>query len=444
MYKWLLYGQSITALLVLLLTSGIVKAQYIANPDFELHTTCPSQPSRFINNVTNWISSLGGFAGTPDYLNTCGFNLSTYTPNILPQSGDGFAGLYAEVNYFNGTSGYTDYKEYITSQLSSPLVAGITYTISFYTAHLYGAAPAGFNPPGIPAPGYSYHDLPATEQGFLGLVFSAAAPVAANTVGGTSPRYNSIRNDFGMGRALIPASNTTVYGVASRNAWQLVTLSYTAVGGEQFMTVGQFRPGSTSLSVQETAYYLFDNFSFGPTLLPVRLQQFTATAHNNGVLLDWTTLSEQNNTGFFIERSTDGMTWDVMGFVNTKAPGGNSYAKLDYRYTDSNPVKGKSFYRLKQVDMDGKFEYSRVQTVNHDQEALTVYPNPVNTTLRVSGLKKQTVLQVLNTYGQVVKNIPVITDATISIDMAALPTGLYILQTIHENGKKVNYKVIKK
>ena len=231
-----------------------VSAQSIPNPDLELYTTCPSQQSRFISNVQEWSSSLGSLAGTPDYFNSCGaFNLSSYSTPILPQSGNAFAGVYAEFN-----NSFTDYKEYFTTQLSTPLVSGITYSFSFYTNHLYGAAPSSFTPSGI-----ILTDLPAAEQGYLGLVFSTAPPALTNTGNGSGghPRYNSIRNDFGIGRALIPNTNTSVYGTASRNNWVQVTLNYTAVGGEQYMTVGQFRPGGTSLAASNGAYYLFDNFS---------------------------------------------------------------------------------------------------------------------------------------------------------------------------------------
>lgn len=231
-----------------------VSAQSIPNPDLELYTTCPTQQSRFIGNVQGWSASLGALAGTPDYYNSCGvFNLSSYSTPILAQSGAGFAGVYAEFN-----NSFTDYKEYFTTQFPTPLVSGTTYSFSFYTSHLYGAAPASFTPPGI-----TMTDLPAAEQGYLGLVFSAAPPALTNTGNGTggNPRYNSIRDDFGMGRALIPNTNTNVYGTASRNTWVKVTLSYTAAGGEQYMTVGQFRPGGTSLGASNGAYYLFDSFS---------------------------------------------------------------------------------------------------------------------------------------------------------------------------------------
>lgn len=320
---------------VLTFFSGIKANAQIANGDFELFTTCPAQHSRFIGNVSNWVASLGNFAGTPDYFNVCGFKMPE---KIVAQNGSGYAGAYMEMN-----NTFTDFKEYFTSQLTGPLQAGVTYTFSFYTAHIYGASPTSFPPPG----NYNYDDLPDADQGFIGLVFSTAAPVAANTVGNVSPRYNSIRNDFGSGRVLIPKSNTNVYGAASRNTWVMVTLQYTAVGGEQFMTVGQFRPGPTSLPAGSGAYYVFDNFSVTSTL-PVTFQNFTATKKDNAILLDWSTGSEQNNRCFEVQRSINGKEWSLLSSIKSKAVNGNSHSKLEYSYVDDMPVNGNNFYRLKQ------------------------------------------------------------------------------------------------
>lgn len=431
MYKRLSQKSAIIAMLTL--TSGqIVNAQNIANPDLELFTTCPAQHSRFVNNVTNWVVSLGATAGTPDYYNACGYKMPE---KLVAQSGDGYGGAYLE---FNNT--FTDYKEYFTSHLSAPLLAGVTYTFSFYTAHIYGAAPSSFPPPA----GINFVDLPDAEQGFLGAVFSNAAPVAANTVGNTTPRYNSIRDDFGSGRALIPKTNTDVYGAVSRNTWVRVTLQYTAVGGEQFMTMGQFRPGGTSLPPLHGAYYVFDNFSNALQVLPVTLAHFTATKMNNAVLLDWITVAEQNNKGFEVEHSRDGEKWTTIGVLNSKAINGNSSTKLEYSYTHTTPAGGNNLYRLKQTDLDGKFVYSNISKLVFNEHSLTLSPNPVVSTLFVNGVKQGTSLQLLNAYGQLVKVVPVNTNNTVRVDMSGLQAGTYLLKTTDRNGESMSYKILKK
>ncbi|MGN6420656.1 MAG: T9SS type A sorting domain-containing protein [Pseudobacter sp.] len=416
---------------VLTIVAGIKTNAQIANPDFESYATCPAQHSRFASNVSNWVASLGSLAGTPDYFNTCGYKMPD---KIVAQSGDGFAGGYAELN-----NTFTDYKEYFTSQLTSPLQAGVTYTFSFYTAHIHGASPASFPPPG----NFIYDDLPDPDQGFLGLVFSTAAPAAANTVGNLSPRYNSIRNDFGSGRVLIPKTNTSVYGAASRNTWVMVTLQYTAVGGEQFMTVGQFRPGATSLPAGHGAYYVFDNFSVTSTL-PVTLQHFTAERKGNAVLLNWTTASEQNNQGFDVERSVNGKDWSLIGSIKSKAVYGNSQQKLEYLYVDNVPASGINFYRLKQTDLDGRFEYSNMRQLTIDAVKLVFYPNPADATLFVSGLRQVSSLQLFNANGQLIKTVSVQAAGSKLVDMSGLPSGSYILKVVGNSGQSTSYKLFRK
>lgn len=304
-------------------------SQNITNPSFETSNTCPTSNSQFRNNVTSWQVSLGATAGSPDYFKRCGYSITGADyGGISAQNGDGFAGGYVEMN---NSPSYTDYKEYITNTLSTPLVAGVTYTFSFYTAHLYGTS----TPATGLVPGITYADLPVAEQGFLGAVFSTAAPGAANTVGNTSPRFNSIKNDFGLGRALVPATNTAVYGAASRNNWVQVTLQYTAVGGEQYMTIGQFRPGGTSLPAMVGAYYLFDNFSEALTVLPVNFGNIQATMTDNQLHVNWQTLQEANNDHFDIEASVDGAHFTRIGSVTSLAANGQSDSSISYSFSKS-------------------------------------------------------------------------------------------------------------
>ncbi|NMN36143.1 DUF11 domain-containing protein [Pedobacter sp. SG918] len=326
---------------ILIFTGLASNAQVISNPSFELFTApCPTAQSQFKNKVSNWTVLTNIAAGTPDYFNTCGLNLSSYTPAINPYSGVGFAGIYTEVN-----NTFSDYKEYMTNQLSSPLVAGVTYTFSFYIAHIYGPSPAGFSPV------LTYTDLPGAEQGFLGAVFSTAAPTQTNTGNGTggSPYYNSIRNDFGTGRALIPKANTAVYGDASRNTWVPVTLKYTAVGGETHMTIGQFRPGGTSLAAGNAAYYLFDNFSASLTpattltksVSPASIPSggtatYTFTLNNiNAASVAQTNLSFTDNlpSGLRLAANPNVVVTGLTGGTITAVGGGNSIVVSGYNQT---------------------------------------------------------------------------------------------------------------
>ena len=111
--------------------------------------------------------------------------------------------------------------------------------------------------------------------------------------------------------------------------------------------------------------------------LPIELISFEAKLNEKNVELHWSTASEKNNDFFTIERSTNGTTFE---FVTKKDGAGNSTTQKDYSATDENPTEGTSYYRLKQTDFDGKFEYSNLVAVDFEKNSsgcvLTVYPNP--------------------------------------------------------------------
>lgn len=118
--------------------------------------------------------------------------------------------------------------------------------------------------------------------------------------------------------------------------------------------------------------------SSSATVMPIELQSFDAKVKDSGVEVKWTTSSELNNDFFTIERSGNGKDYEIAGKINGA---GNSDEPLDYSFTDNSPLSGRSYYRLKQTDYDGKFEYFAPVLVEYTNIAtenvqLTVYPNP--------------------------------------------------------------------
>jgi len=312
----------------------------IGNSGFETYTSLPTSYAQ-LSRATGWVNPLGISAGSPDYFNTLGsFNLSD---KILPRTGTGtgYAGTFVELT--ETSIGATDYKEYMNRPLASTLTAGATYTLSFYVAHLFGSAPANFNQPA----GLTFFDLPSAEQGYLGAVFSTAAPVAANTVGNTSPRWTSLRNDFGVGRVLIPSTNTDVYGAASRYNWVKVTLQYTAVGTEQYVTIGQLRPGATSLTASQAAYYIYDDFSLTvPSMLtksvsPASIKQgetatYTFTLANTSIgntAQTGLTFTDTLPSGLRIAATPNVVVSGLTGGTVTASGGGSSIVVSGYSQT---------------------------------------------------------------------------------------------------------------
>jgi len=112
--------------------------------------------------------------------------------------------------------------------------------------------------------------------------------------------------------------------------------------------------------------------------LPVTLVDFNGSRNGSTVTLTWTTNIESDNTGFDIQRSNGNGVFETVGFVATKAPGGNSAMPINYQYKETNTATGNTFYRLTQIDKNGTRTVSPIKGVRgmQDNARMTVYPNP--------------------------------------------------------------------
>ena len=155
----------------------------------------------------------------------------------------------------------------------------------------------------------------------------------------------------------------------------LVTAQFTACDISQLtVEVASYTGNSTCLGIPCTK-----KLSIAGAPLPVYFRSFTASRSNSNVELIWVTSFEQNSLGFEIQRQAGNGKWQTISFVNSKANSGNSIADITYSYTDTNNVPGISNYRFAQVDMDGKFKFSEIRTVqgnNYNAGRVTLYPNP--------------------------------------------------------------------
>ncbi|MEJ2614747.1 MAG: T9SS type A sorting domain-containing protein, partial [Ignavibacteriaceae bacterium] len=153
----------------------------------------------------------------------------------------------------------------------------------------------------------------------------------------------------------------------------------------------------------------YSNVATVTTPLPVELTSFTASSVNGKMVIEWQTATEINNAGFSIERSLDNQKFSEVAFIKGK---GTSTEKSLYRYIDNSASSGKYYYRLKQIDFDGTYSYSKTVEVDLglpknyalDQN----YPNPFNptTTIRFATPTNAKVsIKLYNTLGQEVKNL---------------------------------------
>lgn len=123
----------------------------------------------------------------------------------------------------------------------------------------------------------------------------------------------------------------------------------------------------------------------GPGVLPVELISFTAEVENVDAVLTWVTIDEVNNEGFYVEKSYDGGDFQQIGFVEGN---GTTSIRQDYEFVDYN-FSQIAYYRLKQVDFDGGYEYSPIVILQEealgDEIEFSLFPNPVVNSVNLSG-----------------------------------------------------------
>jgi hypothetical protein len=143
--------------------------------------------------------------------------------------------------------------------------------------------------------------------------------------------------------------------------------------------------------------------------LPIELLNFSAVPHSNSIDLNWSTLSEKNNNVFEIEKSADAIVFEKIHSTYSKALNGNSSQKLDYSYTDTAPERGVNYYRLKQIDKNFEFTFSKLITVDFFEKkniSVILYPNPNSGefTIDFSGMEEKNAVSVTmcNEHGAIV------------------------------------------
>ncbi len=168
--------------------------------------------------------------------------------------------------------------------------------------------------------------------------------------------------------------------------------------------------------------------------LPVTLVSFEGKAKNNAVYLDWSTSSEINNAYFSVERSQNGVTFEAIGKVNG---GGNSNEMLNYAFIDAKPVQGVGYYRLRQVDFDGRFGLSNVISLkSRSNNAYSVFPKITSDNFEILSNAPYKNLKLIDVTGRMVFETGYLTNYSIG----HLAAGVYFIEI---DGYKQIEKIIK-
>lgn len=222
-----------------------------------------------------------------------------------------------------------------------------------------------------------------------------------------------------------------IYRSGSSGTWTIITTA-SSINGDQitFNNVPFASDGFYTLATCD----LFNN------PLPVKLTAFEAyIVEDSKVQLDWTTVSEINNDYFEIQKSDDGLNWLEVKKVYAN---GNSVETKKYSELDENPYYGISYYRLKQVDFNGVYDYSTERAVNFSGlEIITSYPNPVDdyfTLVINSSYNVNVSLQLYNSQGKSIidKNLQLTKGFNRKrITVNNYSSGVYFVKVITSDGK---------
>lgn len=246
-------------------------------------------------------------------------------------------------------------------------------------------------------------------------IVTPTTPVSNVIVTPTDSTANvSFTNGNGEGRLVVARLTSTAAVAPFDSVLYRATAVYRGINGDStglgnyvvFIGAGS---NVTVTGLTPLTGYTFDVYEFNgkymhnkftaaalqsTTTTPVKLVSFTGNNNNGDVLLNWITASEKNNQGFDVERSTDGNNFKYVGFVKGAL---NSSVIRNYRFNDENAFKTTGsntlYYRLKQIDLDGKFEYSSTIMVSDEvQKAFEVvaYPVPFANELNLNIVTQQT------------------------------------------------------
>ncbi|WP_192579347.1 T9SS type A sorting domain-containing protein [Dyadobacter aurulentus] len=181
--------------------------------------------------------------------------------------------------------------------------------------------------------------------------------------------------------------------------------------------------------------------------LPVKLISFQATRQEQQAFLTWSTSDEINSDYFEVQRSRDGKVWKALGEVKAD---GDTRTGRTYTFNDETPDPSQNLYRLKMVDQDGTYAYSRIVNVDFSlsDAFVSVYPNPVSDKTTVRAIGQAAIQQVLFTSvaGKSMKAIESkgVEGDTKEFDLTSFPSGIYIMNTILKDGTNNSTKILKK
>lgn len=289
-------------------------------------------------------------------------------------------------------------------------------------------------------------DFQRDENG--GMFFERGQSLRMNGISNLSVQYRV--DDGGGGYNVVNSGN--IYSLPNDNTFRNYRFIYTPCDGVGMVLVdnilvwmndgpdnrNMYWNGSGDVEfgrgMDGTGYNrtMVDNLVVGEVFcspLPVDFLTISAELNSDRTVdVNWSSETELNNDYYVVERRNDTTSWDSLGTINGA---GNSYQPLFYNFIDLNALRGVSYYRVKQVDFDGKYTYSPIASVSMETKEITIYPNPSNGVFILNysnNSKLDTRYFVYNSLGESIleSTVPKGKNSSI-IDLSNYPKGVYIV-----------------
>lgn len=312
-----------------------------------------------------------------------------------------------------------------------PPVAGVTCTVSGTTNTGTSVASAA----GCPHVGYC--DGPGSNNPWTGLTstgviqYMFSSPVSAATLRANSVNVNdyaTISSSGGSGGSL------SISGVVCMSFSGLVIGPLTVAssyGGVSWTvnSTGSYTMVTATNTGAQSGWVAACPTAITPVTLPIELVSLKAECVSGEVKIAWQTSSEKNNSYFSVQRSFDAENWEVIGHV---VGAGNSTALNKYSFTDNALFNPVTYYRLKQVDLDGKFKLTEMVSASKcmgEDIGINVYPNPARNEVVIKAGKEGMKLEIYNVFGELCGAMELIQGDN-KLNISGLSNGTYFFRSL--------------
>ncbi|HTN07915.1 T9SS type A sorting domain-containing protein [Agriterribacter sp.] len=234
--------------------------------------------------------------------------------------------------------------------------------------------------------------------------------------------------------------SVTAGGTQSKNkyTWYKSDVLFNEKTGDPTLTVTEQGTYRVEVANSDATQLMLNSSPIIVSILPLTWLNFTASSCSENVCLQWETENEQNTSHFEIERSIDGSIFEQISTLSAQ----NNPGKHTYSTTDYSAAYGTNYYRIKQVDIDGRYAYSNIIGVKvMNAGNLTIRPNPANNFIMLSGIDKAERVTLYSITGQVLRQWQHVNGSQ-QLNISDLQKGMYIVKVLQHNAEAV-HKIIK-